>query len=184
MFRLPVFFAVLAVFAFGCTSFNGPMPLTAKGQSASINRAPASHPHQWMCFVSGEYLDGKKFQFLLQGHTEREYVSGDPNKDVHDYKYQVRVCDDDNDVSQCSTYATTKVSTDPTSEVILTSMKDTGAVFFKGMIDGKKMKGLVVKAEWQGDKLVKSLVAFESKLNTCMSSSWVQLTPESDSMSF
>src|SRR5215467_12504953 len=89
-----------------------------------------SHPHQALCIVTAKQPDGEVIQFLLQTESSREYVSGDPDKDVHDFRYQVRVCDDDNDTSSCSSYQSKTISHGATDEVTLVGMKNKTAVFF------------------------------------------------------
>src|ERR1041385_2491393 len=104
----------------------------------------ASHPHQALCIVTATQPDGELIQFLLQIESSREYVNGNPDKDVHDYRYQVRVCDDDNDTSQCSTYESKMVSHADADEVTLVGMKNKAAVFFRGHITADGMDGKIV----------------------------------------
>jgi hypothetical protein len=136
-----------------------------------------SHPHQALCLVTGALPDGGTIEFLLQTESSREYVHGTPETDVHDFRYQVRVCDDDNDSSRCSTYQSRTVSHAPTDEVTLVGMKAKTAVFFRGHIGPDAMEGTIVYLGRQK----KTLVPFTAKLDRCIGQSWVKLVPEADS---
>lgn len=139
-----------------------------------------SHPHQALCVVTATQPDGDVIQFLIQTESSREYVNGDPNKDVHDFRYQVRVCDDDNESSSCSTYESKTVSHAATDEVTLVGMKNKIAVFFRGHIGPDVMDGKVVHRGSQK----KTLVPFTAKLDKCVSQSWVKLAPEAASNAY
>src|ERR1700733_13067881 len=101
--------------------------------------AQASHPHQVVCTVTSTFADGDMIQLLLQTESAREYVSGDPDKDVYDFRYQARVCDDDNDSPRCSTYQSKANTHGATEEVTLVGMKHPTAVLFRGQFtaDGR-----------------------------------------------
>jgi len=154
--------------------------LTASVVMSFASTAFASHPHQAVCVVSATLPEGRIIQFLLQTEVSREYVNGNPDKDVHDYRYQVRVCDDDNDEPHCSTYASRALSHAETDEVTLVGMKDKTAVFFRGHIRSDAMDGAIVH---QGPKQ-KALVPFTAKLDNCIAQSWVKLAPEARSNVF
>ena len=136
-----------------------------------------SYPHQALCFVTVTQPEGGVIQFLLQTESAREYKSGDPNKDVRDFRYQVRICDDDNRFSMCSTYESRTVSHAATDEVTLVGMKDKTAVFFRGHITPDAMDGKIVQRE--GPK--RTLVPFTAKLDNCIGQSWVKLAREANS---
>jgi hypothetical protein len=142
--------------------------------------ASASHPHQALCVVTTTLPDGDLIQFLLQTEVSREYVNGNPDKDVHDFRYRVRVCDDDNEISRCSTYESKTVTHAPTDEVTLVGMKNKSAVFFRGRILANTMDG---KNVHQGTQ-TKTLVPFTAKLDSCIGQSWVKLAREADSNAF
>lgn len=154
--------------------------ITATLVMLGASSALASHPHQAVCVVSTTQPNGDLIQFVLQIESAREYVSGDPSKDVHDYRYQVRVCDDDNDSPSCSTYESAKITHAPTDEVTLVGMKNKGAVFFSGTFTGSVMEGKIVHRERTG----RTLVPFKAKLDQCIAQSWVKLVPESDSRAY
>jgi hypothetical protein len=143
----------------------------------------ASHPHQAVCLVAGAYQDKSPVSFVLQLSSERTYENGDPNKDTHNYTFQVRVCDDDNDSGQCSTYASVKPTTSLSQTVTLTGMKNQSKTFFKGVISGNSLKGEIVKLEEKDDQYVRTMVPFAAKM-TCISQTWVELKPEDDSNGF
>jgi len=154
--------------------------LTASVVMSFASTAFASHPHQALCVVSATLPDGAIIQFLLQTEVSREYVNGNPDKDVHDFRYQVRVCDDDNDTPHCSTYASKAISQADTDEVTLVGMKDKAAVFFRGHIRSEAMDGAIVH---QGAHK-KTLVPFTAQLDKCIGQSWVKLAPEARSNVF
>lgn len=142
----------------------------------------ASHPHQAICAVKAKYANQESVQFLLQVESAREYVDGNPNLDIHDYRYQVRVCDDDNDYSQCSTYESKNISHGPNDLVTLVGMKDPTAVFFEGKFSFEGvMEGNIVQMIYQNNTYVKVMVPFKVRLDQCLNQSWVELKPESDS---
>ncbi len=145
----------------------------------------ASHPHQAICVVNGTYPDQNSIQFLLQTHSEREYVTGNPNTDVHDYKYQVRVCDDDNDSGSCSTYESKDVSHGPNDVVTLVGMKDKTKVFFEGKFTKEgKMEGKIIQDVYENNTSTKKLVPFSVKLTNCIGQTWVKLEAEADSNAY
>ena len=143
----------------------------------------ASHPHQAVCLASGTYQDGSTASFLLQLSSERTYQNGDPNKDVHNYKFEARICDDDNDSGQCSTYKSTSVQTSLSQSVTLKGMKDSSKVLFEGVISADSIKGNLIKTESKDGQWVRSMVPFQSKL-TCILQTWVELKAEDDRNSF
>ncbi len=143
----------------------------------------ASHPHQAVCVAAGQYQDGSSVQFLLQLSSERTYENGDPNQDVHNYKFQARICDDDNDSGQCSTYQSTAVITSLSQKVKLVGMKDANKTLFEGAISDHSVKGQLMRTESKDGNWVKSMVPFEAKL-TCISQTWVELKAEDDSNEF
>lgn len=143
----------------------------------------ASHPHQAVCVASGTYQDGSTASFLLQLSSERTYQNGDPNLDVHEYTFQARICDDDNDAGQCSTYKSASVITNPKRKFTLIGMKDANKTLFRGVVSGNSIKGKLVKTIEKDGKYVRILSPFESKLN-CIAQTWVELKAEDDSNSF
>ena len=143
----------------------------------------ASHPHQAVCLASGTYQDGSTASFLLQLSSERTYQNGDPNKDVHNYKFEARICDDDNDSGQCSTYKSTSVQTSLSQSVTLKGMKDSSKVLFEGVISADSIKGNLIKTESKDGQWVRSMLPFQSKL-TCILQTWVELKAEDDGNSF
>jgi hypothetical protein len=154
--------------------------VTMAGVVSFASIAFGSHLHQALCVVTATQPDGDVIQFLLQTESSREYVNDNPDKDVHDFRYQVRVCDDDNDSSRCSTYKSKTVSHAATDEITLVGMKDKTAVFFRGKISSDGMDGKIVH---QGAQK-KTLVPFTAKLDQCVGQSWVKLVPEADSNAF
>src|SRR5258706_735447 len=129
----------------------------------------ASHPHQAVCVVFVTQPDGDVIQFLIQTESAREYVSGNPDKDVRDLRYQVRVCDDDNDSPRCSTYESSAITHAPADVVTLVGMKNKAAVFFRGHITpNDEMDGEIVHRGSQK----KTLVPFKVKLDACIGQSW------------
>ncbi|HEU4728547.1 MAG TPA: hypothetical protein VFT22_11670 [Kofleriaceae bacterium] len=151
--------------------------VTIAAMVSFASTAFASHPHQALCVVTATLPGGDVIQFLIQTESAREYVSGDPDKDVRDFRYQVRVCDDDNNISSCSTYESRAVSHGATDEVILVGMKDKTSVFFRGHIAPDMMDGTIIH---QGAKK-KTLVPFTAKLDECIGQSWVKLAREANS---
>ena len=151
--------------------------VTMAAVTSFASTAFGSHPHQALCVVTATQPDGELIQFLLQIESSREYVNGNPDKDVHDYRYQVRVCDDDNDSSHCSTYESKTVSHADADEVTLAGMKNKTAVFFRGHITADAMDGKIVH---QGAQK-KTLVPFTAKLDKCIAQSWVKFAREADS---
>jgi len=147
---------------------------------ALTSTAFASHPHQAICLVTATQPDGEVIQLLLQTESAREYVIGDPNKDVHDLRYQVRICDDDNDTSSCSTYQSKAVTHLETDEVTLVGMKDRRRVFFRGHITSDRIDGQLLHQGVAG----KTFVPFSAKLDSCIAQSWVKLVPEAKSNAY
>lgn len=143
----------------------------------SASTAFASHPHQAVCVVSETQASGETIEFVLQTESAREYVNGNPDKDTRDYRYQVRVCDDDNEGANCSTYESKTLTHAPTDEVTLVGMKDKTAVFFRGHIGPDAMDGKIV----QRDGAKRKLVPFSAKLDKCIATSWIKLPRESNS---
>jgi hypothetical protein len=143
----------------------------------------ASHPHQATCIANGTYPDGSSASFLVQMSSERTYQNGDPNKDVHEYKFQARICDDDNDSGQCSTYESKSVTTSPTQTVTLKGMKNSSKTLFEGTILGDSMKGKLVQTISKNGQWVREMMPFETKLN-CILQTWVELKAEDDSSSY
>ena len=139
-----------------------------------------SHPHQALCVVTVTQPDGDVIQFLLQTESAREYKSGNPDKDVRDFRYQVRICDNDNSFSACSTYESKTVSHAATDEVTLVGMKNKTAVFFRGHITPDVMDGKIIHRGAQG----KTLVPFTAKLDQCIAQSWVKLAREANSNAY
>jgi hypothetical protein len=140
--------------------------------------ARASHPHESICLVNAP-PDGATDSFVLQAHVGREYKQG-PSKDTRDYKYQLRVCDDDNEPAddgstQCTTYESAAVTHSPNAEVTLVGMVDKKKVFFRGIIDVEsgKMTGKILPAQVDATKLV----PFRAKLD-CIQQTWIPLKPE------
>jgi hypothetical protein len=133
--------------------------------------AHASHPHQLICTATATFPHGDMIQLLIQIESAREYVSGDPNQDVHDFRYQARVCDDDNDTPSCSTYQSKAITHGAADEVTLVGMRDPAAVLFRGKLtaDGR-MTGKISHDH--------ALVPFTAKLAGCIGQSWVPLPPE------
>src|SRR4051812_11375075 len=102
-----------------------------------------SHPHQALCIVTATQPDGELIQFLLQIESAREYVNGNPDKDVHDYRSRVRFCDEENHSSHCSTYKPRPVTHADADEAPLGGMKKKTAVFFRGQITADEMDGKI-----------------------------------------
>lgn len=143
----------------------------------------ASHPHQAICLVAGQFQDGTPVRFLLQLSSERTYQNGDPNKDVHNYDFQARICDDDNDSGQCSTYKAASVLTSLSQTVQLKGMKNSDKTLFEGVISNDSIKGKLVKLQEKDGTYVRTMAPFESKMN-CIGQTWVELKAEDDSNSF
>lgn len=134
----------------------------------------ASHPHQAICVVTAAKPDGGIVELLLQTESAREYVRGDPNTDVYDFRYQARICDDDNDTAHCSTYESKTLTHEATDEVTLVGMKRKSAVLFQGRITASSIDGKLVHRD--GSK-----TTFSAKLDKCIAQSWVKLVPEANS---
>ena len=145
--------------------------------------ALASHPHQAICLVTAADpdADGNRMSFLLQIESAREYVKGTPEEDVHDYRYQVRICDDDNDSPRCSTYQSSALTHASADEVTLVGMKNKSAVFFRGRFTEAWMEGMVVRSGPRDGRATRTLVPFKARLDNCIAQSWVKLTPEANS---
>ncbi len=133
----------------------------------------ASHPHEAICTVTGKTKSDPYISFFLQLHSEREYVDGDPNKDVHDYKYQARICDDDNDSGTCSTYESKDITHAMEEKFTLVNMVDANKILFEGTIKGNSIQG----------KFVKMNEDFQGTMN-CVGQTWIQLQKENDSYSY
>lgn len=143
----------------------------------------ASHPHQAVCIVNGNYKDGGSASFLLQMSSERTYQKGDPNKDIYEYNFQARICDDDNDSGQCTTYKSQAPITSLSQRVTLVGLKNSQKVLFDGIIASDSIKGDLVKTESKDDKWVRTLKPFESKVS-CILQTWVEFKAEDDSSMF
>ncbi|MDD4976588.1 MAG: hypothetical protein PHY93_19690, partial [Bacteriovorax sp.] len=142
---------------------------------------------------SGKTQSNSQIDFLLLFEVAREYVHGDPNKDIHDYTYQARVCDDDISIedSACSTFYTLLPTHDLNEDFKLVSMVDKKTLFFKGKIkfskktgdiNTSKVIGKISVMEWKNGSDVKKYESFSGNIN-CISQSWVKLDPESNSNS-
>jgi hypothetical protein len=136
--------------------------------------AIASHPHESICLVNAP-PDGATDSFVLQAHVEREYNAA-PSKDTRDYKYQLRVCDDDNEPAddgstQCTTYQSAAVTHSPKAVVTLVGMVDKKKVFFRGTIDVEAGKILPAQVD------ATTMVPFRAKLD-CIQQTWIPLKPE------
>ena len=143
----------------------------------------ASHPHQAICLISSQFQDGTPVRFLLQLSSERTYQNGDPNQDVHNFDFQARICDDDNDAGQCSTYKASQILTDPSKPVTLIGMKNSSKTLFEGVISNNSMKGKLVKLVEKNGEYIRTMAPFKAKLN-CIGQTWVELKAEDDSNSF
>jgi hypothetical protein len=139
----------------------------------------ASHPHQIICVVKGTTQAETAVQFLLQISSEREYVNGNPNEDVHDFQIQARVCDDDNDAGNCSTYAMAAPVHSLHEKVRLVGMKNPHKTLFEGVISEPAIQGELRDLDPQTSKPV--MMPFKGSL-TCISQTWVELKAEDDSI--
>lgn len=135
-------------------------------------QAFASHPHDTICVVNGK-INSRDLSFFLQFQSEREYVYGDPNKDIHDWTYQARICDDDNDSTSCSTFKNSTITHNINEEFTLVGMVNSTKVFFKGKIgEGDILNGKMTVAGQQVD--------FAGSMS-CIAQSWIELKAEADS---
>jgi hypothetical protein len=136
-------------------------------------QAFASHPHDSICVVKGKTKSAESISLFLQIQSEREYVNGDPNQDIHDWTYQARICDDDNDSTSCSTFKNAKITHDISEEFTLVGMVNSSKVFFTGKtVDGNKLIGKMTVDNQKED--------FTGNM-TCISQSWIELKAEADS---
>lgn len=168
--------------------FKVTLPLVLSVFSSFLSySAFASHPHQVVCVASAAFANEETIQFLVQAHSERLYDTGSPNTDTYLFKYQVRVCDDDNDAAMCSTYQGEETGKER-GEVTLVGMKNAEKVFFKGKFksenNGMVMDGSFVQSSYEQDNVVRKLVPLKVKLDKCINQSWVELKAEDDSQRF
>lgn len=142
----------------------------------------ASHPHDVVCAVVAKTKSKETINLLLQMQSEREYVDGDPNKDIHDYTYQARICDDDNDLSAsaCSTFETLVPTHSITETFELVSMVNKKDVFFTGKINKNTLSGKIRTKDFVDGTPVVKYEAINGKIN-CINQTWVKLLAEADS---
>lgn len=138
----------------------------------------ASHPHDLICTLSTKTKTHESISMLFQIQSEREYVDGDPNKDIHDFTYQARICDDDNDLSAsaCSTFESLEPTHAANETFVLVSMKNKTDVFLTAKINNNILTGTIRSKD-------SAVEAITGKL-TCISQTWVKLEAESDSYEY
>lgn len=144
------------------------------------SQAYASHPHDSICTVTVKTAAKENISFFLQLQSERQYVNGDPNKDVHDFTYQARICDDDNDASSCSTFETLAPTHKITEAFELVSMVKKKDVFFKGVLTNNLLKGNLTSKDYINGE-VKVVTKPVSGIANCISQTWIKLEAEADS---
>jgi hypothetical protein len=140
-------------------------------------QAFASHPHDSLCVVKGKTKSLESVALFLQIQSEREYASGNPNEDIHDFTYQARICNDDNDSTSCSTFKSLAPTHKPDATFSLVGMVDQKKVLFSGnIVNGKTLVGRLLTP---GES--KTYEDFSGDMN-CIAQSWIELKAEDDSM--
>ena len=112
--------------------------LLAAALVLSSTQALASHPHDRVCVGSAKLADGSTASLIFQWESERNYESGDPNKDSHDVGFEASTAYGDYGDLDATKLTGAKVTVAPGKSfaALPLVLKDAkGLVFFDGKFD-------------------------------------------------